>query len=49
MEDPVRLRAKEVVGELKKLGLQTHLLTGDGPVVAAWVAARVGVDAFRHR
>ncbi len=47
MEDPVRLRAKEVVGELKKLGLQTHLLTGDGPVVAARVAARVGVDAFQ--
>jgi Cu+-exporting ATPase len=47
MEDPVRLHAKEVVAELKKLGLQTHLLTGDGPVVAQRVAQRVGVDAFK--
>jgi P-type Cu+ transporter len=47
MEDPIRLRAREVVEELKTLGLETHLLTDDGPVVAERVASRVGVDAFK--
>jgi Cu+-exporting ATPase len=47
MEDPIRLHAREVVEELKALGLETHLLTGDGPVVAERVAKRVGVDAFK--
>ncbi len=47
MEDPLRRNAQEVVAQLKALGLQTHLLTGDGPVVAARVAKKVGVDAFQ--
>ncbi len=44
LEDPPRANVQEVVQKLKELGLQTHLLTGDGEVVATRVAARVGVD-----
>jgi Cu+-exporting ATPase len=47
MEDPIRINSKEVVEELKHLGLRVHLLTGDGQVVAERVAERVGVDDFR--
>jgi Cu+-exporting ATPase len=46
MEDPLRADASEAVGRLKKLGLEVHLLTGDGPVVAERVAKRVGADHF---
>jgi Cu+-exporting ATPase len=44
MEDPPRARSKEVVQELKRLGLAVHLLTGDSEVVAKKVAERVGVN-----
>jgi Cu+-exporting ATPase len=47
MEDPVRADAPEAVAALKRLGLEVHLLTGDGPVVAERVARRVGADRFR--
>ncbi len=47
MEDPPQANAKEVVQKLKDLGLQTHLLTGDGEVVAQKVGERVGVDVVR--
>ena len=47
MEDPVRADAASSVRGLKDLGLEVHLLTGDGPVVAERVARRVGADAFR--
>ncbi len=47
MEDPPRANAKEVVQKLKGLGLQVHLLTGDGEVVAQRVGGRVGVDVVR--
>jgi len=44
MEDPPRSNSREVIQELKKLGLKIHLLTGDGEVVAQKVGERVGVD-----
>jgi len=47
MEDPPRADSKEVIGQLKALGLQVHLLTGDGEVVAQRVGERVGVDVVR--
>ncbi len=47
MEDPPRSDSKEVVQGLKGLGLQVHLLTGDGEVVARRVAERVGVDVVK--
>jgi Cu+-exporting ATPase len=47
MEDAIREQSKDVVTRLKKLGLQVHLLTGDGQVVAQRVADRVGADAVK--
>jgi len=47
MEDPIRADSVGSVQALKKLGLEIHLLTGDGPVVAERVAQRVGADVFR--
>jgi len=47
MEDALRAESKEVVTRLKKLGLQVHLLTGDGEVVARRVADRVGADEVK--
>jgi len=47
MEDPLRADSVESVRRLRDLGLETHLLTGDGAVVAERVARRSGVDSFR--
>jgi P-type Cu+ transporter len=47
LEDPPRSNAREVVQELKRLGAQVHLLTGDGQVVAERVGMRVGVDVVQ--
>jgi Cu+-exporting ATPase len=47
MEDPPRANSKAVVEKLKKLGVQTHLATGDGEVVAHRVGERIGVDKVR--
>jgi len=47
MEDPIRADSMGAVQALKKLGLEIHLLTGDGPVIAERVAQRVGADVFR--
>ncbi len=47
MEDPPRANSREVIQELKKLGLKIHLLTGDGEVVAQKVGERVGVDEVK--
>ncbi len=47
MEDALRAQSKEVLTQLKLLGLQVHLLTGDGEVVAQKVGERVGADAVK--
>lgn len=47
MEDALRAESKDVLTHLKKLGLQVHLLTGDGEVVANRVGQRVGADAVK--
>ena len=47
MEDPPRSDSREVITHLKALGLQVHLLTGDGEVVAERVGERVGVDVVK--
>lgn len=47
MEDALRAESKEVLAQLKGLGIKVHLLTGDGPVVAQRVADRVGADAVK--
>jgi Cu+-exporting ATPase len=47
MEDPPRANSKDVILDLKKMGIQVHLLTGDGEVVAQRLGHRVGVDIVK--
>ncbi len=42
--DTVRPTSKEAVGELKRLGMKTVMITGDAKATADAVAAEVGVD-----
>jgi Cu+-exporting ATPase len=44
LADPVREEAREVVRQLKAMGLRTVLLTGDHEAVAKAVAAEVGIE-----
>ncbi len=45
--DPVRPESKAVLSELRQMGLQTVMLTGDNPRVAAAVGAALGVADVR--
>jgi Cu+-exporting ATPase len=47
MDDPLRSNAMEVVEKLKDLGLQIHLLTGDGEVAARRLGERLGVEEVK--
>jgi P-type Cu+ transporter len=47
LADPVREEAKTAVSVLKRLGIQSHLLSGDAPVVAEAVAKTVGIEHAR--
>jgi Cu+-exporting ATPase len=42
--DTVRPEAREALGELRRLGLEPVLLTGDNAATARTVAAQVGID-----
>jgi Cu+-exporting ATPase len=42
--DPVKPASRAAVGELRRLGLETVMLTGDNPRTAASVARAVGID-----
>ena len=44
LADEVRDSAAGAVSELKRMGIKTHMLTGDNASVAKSVAARTGVD-----
>jgi len=43
-EDEVKETSAEAVAELKKMGLQVYMLSGDNPERAGKVAAKVGID-----
>ena len=46
--DPLRAEARDVLAQLKAMGVQrTVMLTGDSASTAAAIAAQVGVDDFR--
>lgn len=46
--DPLRKEARDVIAQLKTLGIKnTVMLTGDSYRTAAAIAAKVGVDTFR--
>jgi len=47
MEDPLRAEARGLVSNLKDMGLQVHLLTGDNEVTALRVGERVGADVVQ--
>ncbi|MDG2242541.1 MAG: heavy metal translocating P-type ATPase [Rhodospirillaceae bacterium] len=47
LADPVRDEAKTAVRALKRLGISSHLLSGDAPSVAAAVAKTVGIENAR--
>ena len=44
VQDRVRLEAAETVQQLRQMGLQVRMLTGDQPAVAATIAAAVGLE-----
>ena len=44
VSDPIKPSAKRAVAELKKLGIQTALISGDNKVVAEAVGREVGID-----
>ena len=46
LADVVRPESREGVGELKRLGIQCMMLTGDSRAVAKAVAAELGLDDF---
>lgn len=45
-DEPVTA-ARSVVTALGKLGLETHLLSGDAPAAVAWLASAVGIERWR--
>lgn len=46
LADIIRPESKEAISELKKMGIQTMMLTGDNPKVAQWVSEEVGLDEY---
>ncbi|MDR2302893.1 MAG: cadmium-translocating P-type ATPase [Deltaproteobacteria bacterium] len=46
--DTVKPESKEAVAELRELGVETIMLTGDNALAAQAVANEVGVDGFRN-
>jgi Cu2+-exporting ATPase len=46
LADIIRPESKQAVAELKKMGIQCMMLTGDSKQVAAWVAGDLGLDEY---
>lgn len=46
ISDPVKRTSVEAVGTLKRMGIEVHMLTGDGRKTAAAVARELGIDHF---
>jgi potassium-transporting ATPase ATP-binding subunit len=46
LKDVVKGGIKERFGEMRKMGIQTLMITGDNPLTAAAIAAEAGVDDF---
>lgn len=45
--DSIREDAKDVMSDLKKLGIETILLTGDNPFTAQAISKEVGIQSFK--
>ncbi|KRL98850.1 potassium-transporting ATPase subunit KdpB [Liquorilactobacillus satsumensis] len=46
LKDIIKKGVKEKFADLRKMGIQTIMITGDNPVTAAAIAAEAGVDDF---
>ena len=46
LKDIIKPGVKEKFADLRKMGIQTIMITGDNPVTAAAIAAEAGVDDF---
>jgi potassium-transporting ATPase ATP-binding subunit len=46
LKDVVKGGMKERLGQLRQMGIQTVMITGDNPLTAAAIAAEAGVDNF---
>lgn len=46
LADVIRPESREAVRQLKQMGLQVMMLTGDNRRVAAWVAREIGLDDY---
>ena len=46
VSDTIKLESKGAVDKLKRLGIRTHMLTGDNEASAAFVARETGLDGF---
>lgn len=45
--DPIKSTSKEAIQQLKDLGIELHMLTGDQKLTAASVAKEVGIEHFQ--
>lgn len=46
LTDVIRPESREAVGELKSMGIDVAMMTGDSEDVARWVASELGIDEF---
>lgn len=46
LKDIIKQGVKEKFADLRKMGIQTIMITGDNPVTAAAIGAEAGVDSF---
>ncbi|MEK7123304.1 MAG: HAD-IC family P-type ATPase, partial [Patescibacteria group bacterium] len=49
LADIIREESKEAVAELKKIGVETMMITGDSEEVARWAAEELGIDKYFAR
>lgn len=48
LKDEIKPNAKKAIKSLHKMGIKTHMLTGDNEVVASLVAKELEIDSFYH-
>ncbi|HLH73006.1 MAG TPA: heavy metal translocating P-type ATPase [Chloroflexota bacterium] len=46
LADVIRDESREAVAQLKAMGIQVAMLTGDSAAVAAWVSRELGIDEY---